>query len=76
MSALNSTRTPSPLSFAASQYFDGNDGKWSSFIVRAGTPEQTFRVLPSTVTSETLLPLAGACKEDAPVRNGFVLSFY
>ncbi|KAH7380033.1 aspartic peptidase domain-containing protein [Pyrenochaeta sp. MPI-SDFR-AT-0127] len=66
MSTPNSSRIPSPISFAASQYFDGNDGKWSTFIVRAGTPEQSFRVLPSTVTSETFLPLAGACKEGAP----------
>ncbi|KAF1842153.1 acid protease [Cucurbitaria berberidis CBS 394.84] len=66
MSASNSSRKPAPISFAASQYFDGNDGKWSSFVVRAGTPGQSFRVLPSTVTSETFLPLAGACKEDAP----------
>jgi hypothetical protein len=53
---------PAPISFAASQYFDGNDGQWSTFVVRAGTPEQSFRVLPSTVTSEVFLPLAGACK--------------
>ena len=55
---------PAPVSFAASQYFDGNDGQWSTFVVRAGTPEQSFRVLPSTVTSELFLPLTGACKSN------------
>ncbi|KAF2828652.1 acid protease [Ophiobolus disseminans] len=64
----NSTvpRKPAPLSFAASQWFEGPDGQWSSFVVRAGTPEQSFRVLPSTVTSETFLPLNSACKEGSP----------
>jgi hypothetical protein len=58
---------PAPTFYAASQYFDGNDGKWSTFVVRAGTPEQSFRVLPSTVTSKILLPLAGACKDDETI---------
>ncbi|EOA82422.1 uncharacterized protein SETTUDRAFT_82601, partial [Exserohilum turcica Et28A] len=59
--------SPAPVSFAPSQYFDGNDGKWSTFVVRVGTPEQSFRVLPSTVTSETFLPLAGACKDNQTI---------
>jgi hypothetical protein len=64
---------PAPISYAASQYFDGNDGKWSSFVVRAGMPEQSFRVLPSTVTTEIFLPLTGACKDNetiSKVRRG------
>jgi hypothetical protein len=72
LSTSNMTE-PVPISYAASQYFDGNDGKWSSFVVRAGTPEQSFRVLPSTVTTEILLPLAGACKDNetiSKVRHG------
>lgn len=69
MSNTSTSRIPAPLSFAASQYFEGPDGHWSSFVVRAGTPEQSFRVLPSTITSETFVPLAGACKEGSPVCN-------
>jgi hypothetical protein len=64
---------PAPISYASSQYFDGNDGKWSTFVVRAGMPEQSFRVLPSAVTSEIFLPLAGACKDNetiSKVRHG------
>ncbi|KAF2024468.1 acid protease [Setomelanomma holmii] len=66
MSNSSTSRTPTPFSFAASQYFEGPDGQWSSFVVRAGTPEQSFRVLPSTVASETCVPLAGACKDGSP----------
>lgn len=61
-------RVPAPFVFAASQYFEGPDGQWSSFVVRAGTPEQSFRVLPSTVTSEIFVPMSGACKAGTPVR--------
>lgn len=67
MSSVKAPRaaaTAAPISFAPSQYFEGNDGKWSTFVVRVGTPEQSFRVLPSTVSSETFLPMAGACKDD------------
>ncbi|GAM87810.1 hypothetical protein ANO11243_058380 [Dothideomycetidae sp. 11243] len=39
-----------PLSFAPSQYWDGNDGQWSTFAVRIGSSEQAIRVLPSTAT--------------------------
>ena len=38
-------------------------------MVRAGTPEQSFRVLPSTVTSETFVPLNSACKNVTSVRS-------
>ncbi|KAF1935241.1 acid protease [Clathrospora elynae] len=69
MSSISTSKAPepAPISYAASQYFDGNDGKWSSFVVRAGTPEQSFRVLPSTVTTEIFLPMEGACKENATI---------
>ncbi|KAL6704358.1 hypothetical protein ACN47E_008314 [Coniothyrium glycines] len=71
MSSNSSITTPAPLSFSPSQYFDGNDGRWSSFVVRAGTPEQSFRIFPSTVTSEVFLPMAGACKDGAPDNCSF-----
>ena len=64
---MSSSRHPAPISFDPSQYFDGNDGQWSSFVVRAGTPEQTFHVFPATVLQETFVPMVGACKEDALV---------
>nr|OQO24786.1 hypothetical protein B0A51_09411 [Rachicladosporium sp. CCFEE 5018] len=37
-----------PLSFPPSQYWDGNDGQWSSFHVSVGSPSQRVRLLPGT----------------------------
>jgi hypothetical protein len=42
-----------PFPFAPSQYWDGNDGLWSTFSIRIGTPSQEFRILPSTTAQET-----------------------
>lgn len=53
--------TPAPIEFAPSQEFDGSDGKWSSFVVRVGTPGQSFRVLPAAAMGETMIPLPDGC---------------
>ena len=53
---------PRPLIFAPSQLWHGNDGSWSSFILRVGTPEQNFRVLPSSATGELIIPHAVGCQ--------------
>lgn len=53
--------SPTPFSWAPSGSFDGNDGSWSTFIIRVGTPPQTFRVLPSTVGLETWVPAPEDC---------------
>lgn len=37
-----------PISFAPSQYFDGNDGPWSSFALQIGSDLQVVHLLPST----------------------------
>ncbi|KAK4151233.1 acid protease [Chaetomidium leptoderma] len=49
---------PGPLVIPASQYFEGNDGPWSTFDIRVGTPEQYLRVLVSTASPHALVPLA------------------
>ncbi|KAH8732441.1 aspartic peptidase domain-containing protein [Phaeosphaeriaceae sp. PMI808] len=72
MSNSSTPRKPAAFSFPASQYFEGSDGKWSTFVVRVGTPEQSFRVFPSTVTSETFVPLPGGCKEGSPANCPFL----
>ncbi|KAL8904429.1 MAG: hypothetical protein Q9171_007055 [Xanthocarpia ochracea] len=54
--------TPSPFSWAPSQWWDGYDGQWSSFDLRVGTPEQTVRVLPSTAGSATWIVTPGGCE--------------
>lgn len=58
--------TSLPIDIPTSQQFDGNDGKWSSFIVRVGTPEQSFRVFPAPGTGEVLIPLPQGCNEYDP----------
>lgn len=52
---------PSPLVLQPSQLWDGNDGSWSTFIIRVGTPEQTFRILPATNGQETWVPVPQGC---------------
>ncbi|KAI5205963.1 acid protease [Aureobasidium subglaciale] len=68
--STSATALPSPFSFAPSQYWDGNDGLWSSFMVRIGTPPQDFRVFPSTFGQETLIPVPEGCTEDDPANCG------
>ena len=59
--------TSKPYVVPPSQQWEGNDGLWSTFVVRIGVPGQDFRVLPSTAGSETFIPLSGGClKTDPP----------
>jgi hypothetical protein len=49
-----------PIMVSASQYWGGNDGQWSSFVVQLGHPAQTMKVLVPTsasVPSVHLLPV-------------------
>lgn len=41
---------PQAFSFTPSQNWDGNDGAWSTFVIRVGSPSLYFRVLPSLST--------------------------
>lgn len=52
---------PAPYVFPPSQEWFGNDGSWSTFVIRVGTPEQEFHILPATNTQETWVPLPQAC---------------
>ncbi|KAF3395854.1 hypothetical protein F1880_006818, partial [Penicillium rolfsii] len=38
---------------------EGNDGPWSSFFLRVGTPPQSVRVLVSTASPESMVVLSG-----------------
>lgn len=49
---------PSAIVIPASQYFEGNDGSWSTFDLRVGAPEQFLRVLVSTASPHAILPLS------------------
>lgn len=59
-------KSPKPFIFSPSQFWDGNDGRWSTFILRAGTPEQNFRILPSTSGHETFIPVPEGCTASDP----------
>ena len=59
---MSHTNTVLPLVLSPSWNFDGNDGNWSSFEITIGTPGQTFRILPSTSSSEIWVPLPQGCQ--------------
>ncbi|RDW77801.1 hypothetical protein BP6252_05854 [Coleophoma cylindrospora] len=60
-----STSVPSPISIAASEWFDGVDGKWSTMNIRVGTPSQNMRVLVSTASQDTMVVLPLGCSSAA-----------
>ncbi|MCJ1264534.1 hypothetical protein MMC22_004406 [Lobaria immixta] len=51
------TTLSSPFEFTPSQLWEGNDGSWSTFYIRVGTPDQIFRILPATNGQETWVPV-------------------
>ncbi|KAH6710736.1 aspartic peptidase domain-containing protein [Leptodontidium sp. MPI-SDFR-AT-0119] len=61
---------PTPFNFSPSGVFEGNDGSWSTFIIRVGTPAQTFRILISTTGQETWIPLVDGCAAFDPLNCG------
>jgi hypothetical protein len=68
--------SPSPIVYSPSQEFIGNDGHWSAFLVRVGSPAQNFRVLPSSKSSEIYIPIVDGCERDnitscGPLRGAY-----
>ena len=55
-----------PWSWKASNFWDGNDGLWNTFIVQIGTPPQDFRVLPSILEQAVWIPHPQGCTSDDP----------
>ncbi|KAK6501214.1 hypothetical protein TWF481_009058 [Arthrobotrys musiformis] len=53
--------TPFPVEVDPSQEWDGNDGPWSTFAVRVGTPPQVVRVLPGTGSNQQMVVLPEGC---------------
>lgn len=60
----NATTAPKPYVVAPTTQFDGNDGKWSTFMINVGG--QNFRILPSTSSSATWVPLSDGCSSGDP----------
>lgn len=50
-----------PISVDAAEVWAGVDGSWSTFMIRVGTPQQWFSVLPSTANQQTWVPLPEGC---------------
>jgi len=61
---------PEPFSWSPSQAFEGNDGSWSTFVVRIGEPDQDFHVLISTAGQETWVPVIDGCLPTDPSNCG------
>lgn len=64
--ALQSRDTlPVPLSVSPDQNWDGIDGKWSTFTLRVGTPQQFVRVFLSFAVYQTWVVLPFGCSQSA-----------
>ncbi|PSK35909.1 Rhizopuspepsin-1 [Elsinoe australis] len=64
--AANTTSVAEPISFAPSQYWEGNDGAWSSFPLQVGSPPQIVRVMPSTAGYNNWVVSPGGCPDWYP----------
>lgn len=50
--------------------FDGKAGSWSSFFLRVGKPSQDFRIFPSTIGQQILVPVPEGCLASDPPKCG------
>lgn len=58
---VNANNKPDIEDTADIEAREGDDGKWSTFSLRVGTPEQVVRVLPSSAASGTWVVLPEGC---------------
>lgn len=65
-SRATNTTVPAPVVFPPSQEFEGNDGPWSTFTLRLGTPEQNVNVMVSTASYQTWAVVPQGCTSDDP----------
>lgn len=61
----NTPTLPAPLSFSPDENWDGIDGKWSSFTLRIGTPQQFVRTFLSFAVYQTWAVLPQGCEAAA-----------
>ncbi|RDW85871.1 hypothetical protein BP5796_04196 [Coleophoma crateriformis] len=52
LEAADNITLAAPIIAVPSQHWEGNDGTWSTFEIRVGTPATTVRVLPATSWQE------------------------
>lgn len=62
----NGNTVPAPVVAGVSQYWEGNDGPWSSFAIQVGKTAQDVRVFPSTASTTTWVVENVGCPSDAP----------
>ncbi|KAF2205701.1 acid protease [Delitschia confertaspora ATCC 74209] len=62
----NKTAIPAPIVASVSQYWEGNDGPWSTFALQIGQKPQPLRLLPSTSSSFTYVVTAPGCPPSFP----------
>ncbi|KAI6796723.1 acid protease [Hortaea werneckii] len=62
---------PEPLVIPPSSHWAGNDGRWNTFQISIGVPEQDFYILPSTATQKFWLPDAQGCAVHSPSDPGY-----
>ncbi|TVY73139.1 hypothetical protein LSUE1_G008117 [Lachnellula suecica] len=65
-SSSSGVATPTPLVVPPSQSWDGNDGPWSSFSLRVGTPPLNLNVMLSTASNQPLVVLPEGCLATDP----------
>ncbi|KAI0859014.1 acid protease [Xylaria cubensis] len=56
--SIKDDNSPQAVVISPSEYFEGNDGPWSTFDLRVGTPEQDVRVIVSTASPESFVVLS------------------
>ncbi|CAK4030605.1 hypothetical protein DOTSEDRAFT_19656 [Lecanosticta acicola] len=64
--ATNSTTIPAAIEIGPSQYWDGDDGPWSSFPLQVGHAVQNIRVMVSTAASTIFTVGANGCPSIYP----------
>ncbi|KAB2568979.1 putative peptidase aspartic protein [Lasiodiplodia theobromae] len=67
--AADAADTPEPISLQPTQFWDGNDGPWSTFAFTIGTPAQSLHLLPATGQSALWPVLPEGCLNDDRATN-------
>ncbi|KAF2402809.1 acid protease [Trichodelitschia bisporula] len=62
----SATPPPSPLSCPPDQWWDGNDGPWSTFGMQIGTPPASLRLLPANGQGAVWVIVPEGCTKDDP----------
>lgn len=64
--ATRISTVPAPIVIPPSQNFEGNDGPWSTFTLRIGSPAQDVNVLVSTTGYQTWAVVPQGCPSSEP----------